>query len=144
MHKRNGKKRQVGLVEEDHVFTSHEFSILKSYYAVVLREIEFGKKSWKDDFQYIETAILSKNVPKSTMWGSEFKKPFGSLNKKKDDSENSEEVWFCSKYQRNKCNHILTIKGQACNAQHICATCWQKDKMKLQHPESSSACPHAV
>lgn len=44
--------------------TSYDFNTLKSYYAAVLREIELGKKSWSDDFQYIEAAILSKHVPK--------------------------------------------------------------------------------
>jgi hypothetical protein len=29
-------------------------------------------------------------------------------------------------------------------AQHICATCWIKDKVKLQHHESSSSCPHTL
>ena len=131
--------------------TSYDFTVLKSFYAAELREIELGEKSWKDDFQYIESAILSKNVPKTKTWGSKLKKPFGSFNKKKDEVDNFDEVaqvWFCSKYQRNKCpskvNHIVTIKGQARNAQHICATCWQKDKKKLQHPECSTACPHAV
>ena len=27
-------------------------------------------------------------------------------------------------------------------AQHICASCWQKDSKKLEHPECSSACPY--
>lgn len=45
--------------------TSYDFNTLKSYYAAVLREIELGKKSWSDDFQYIEAAILSKHVPKN-------------------------------------------------------------------------------
>ena len=27
-------------------------------------------------------------------------------------------------------------------ATYIYATCWQKDKKKLEHPECSSACPH--
>ena len=131
--------------------TSYEFTVLKSYYAAVLREIELGKKSWKDDFQFIETAILSKTVPKSKTMGSKFKKPFVNFSKKKEEWDNSEEtsqVWFCNKYQRNKCSskgsHLLTIKGQVRNAQHICATCWLKDKKKLQHPECSSACTYAA
>ena len=61
--------------------TSYEFAVLKSYYAAVLREIELGKKSWKDDFQFIETAILSKTVPKSKTMGSKFKKHFVNFSK---------------------------------------------------------------
>ena len=56
--------------------TSYEFTELKSYYAAVLRETELGGKSWKDYFQFIETAILSKTVPKSKTVGSKFKKAF--------------------------------------------------------------------
>lgn len=52
---------------------------------------------------------------------------------------------FVSRYQRNKCqykgNHILVIKGKARHALHICASCWQKDNKKLEHPECSTACP---
>ena len=44
--------------------TSYEFIVLKSLYAACLREIELGKKSWADDFQYIESAILTKHTPK--------------------------------------------------------------------------------
>lgn len=128
--------------------TSYEFPVLKSYYAAVLREIELGRKSWKDDFYYIETAILSKHTPKNKSW-QQNKKPFNSQYKKKQQSEptNTEEkTWFCSQYQRNKCqhkgNHILVIKGKARHAMHICASCWLKDNKKLEHPECSTACPH--
>ena len=128
--------------------TSYDFSTLKSYYAAVLREIELGKKSWSDDFQYIEAAILSKHTPKSK---SSFqpKRSFAAKYQKKNKNETNdteEKLWFCSQYQRNKCHskgsHILVIKGQARHAQHICASCWQKDSKKLEHPECSSACPH--
>ena len=127
--------------------TSYEFSVLKSFYAAVLREIELGRKSWKDDFHYIETAILSKHTPKNKSW-QQNKKSFGSQYKKKqsDPSNADEKTWFCSQYQRNKCqhkgNHILVIKGKARHALHICASCWQKDSKKLEHPECSTACPH--
>jgi hypothetical protein len=57
-------------------------------------------------------------------------------------------VWFCSKFQRNKCSlksaHVVTSKGGKTRfAKHICATCWDLDKKELPHPECSSACPHA-
>lgn len=65
---------------------------------------------------------------------------------KNETNDTEEKLWFCSQYQRNKCHskgsHILVIKGQARHAQHICASCWQKDSKKLEHPECSSACPH--
>lgn len=90
---------------------------------------------------------MSKHVPKSQT-GFRSKRPFGSKKKKENESDDNINVWFCPHYQRNKCqnksSHFLVIKGKARNAQHICATCWQKDKKKLAHPECSSACPHTA
>ena len=102
-------------------------------------------KTWKDDFQQIEAAILSKHVPKHT---SHFSKKFPT--KSKDDSEtkkaSEDKVWFCALYNRNKCQHKMSHterkNGRFHYAQHICASCWQKDSKKLEHPECSSACPY--
>ena len=57
-------------------------------------------------------------------------------------------VWFCRAYQRNKCKskenpHLGTLlNSNQVSFSHICATCWLKDKAKLGHPESSTACPN--
>ena len=125
--------------------TSYDFKTLKSYYAACLNEIEIGLKTWKDDFQQIESAILSKHIPKQS---SQSSKKFP--NKGKDDSEKKaagEKVWFCALYNRNKCphktSHTERRQGRFLFAHHICATCWQKDEKKLDHPECSTACPHS-
>lgn len=122
---------------------TYDFKGLKSFYAAWLREIELGKKTWVDDPQQIESAILSKHL----RWQ---KSSF--LANKKDSSHkgnnSDEKLWFCSLYQRNKCankaSHMVVIKGKMRMAQHICATCWLKDKAKLAHPECSSSCPHTT
>lgn len=127
--------------------TSYELSTIKTYYAAVLREIELGNKTWKDDFQYVEGAILNKHIPKSRLAGQNpfFKKSDKRIRKQTEKKEESD-VWWCALYQRNKCQHktthTLNLKGKLHLAQHICATCWQKDNKKLEHPECSSACPH--
>lgn len=132
--------------------TSYDLETLKSYYKGVLRDIEVGLKTWKDDFQYVESAVLSKTIPKTktSTHTTPFKKNRSKFGAKKQDdktSENDEKAWFCALYQRNKCahksSHTLVVKGKMHYAQHICATCWQKDSKKLEHPESSSACPHS-
>ena len=41
-------------------YATYEFKGLKAFYAAWLREIELGKKTWADDSQHIESAILSK------------------------------------------------------------------------------------
>lgn len=122
---------------------TYDFKGLKSFYAAWLREIQLGKKTWVDDPQQIESAILSKHL----RWQ---KSSF--LTNKKDSTHkgnnNDEKLWFCSLYQRNKCankaSHMVVIKGKMRMAQHICATCWLKDKAKLAHPECSSSCPHTT
>lgn len=126
--------------------TSYDFKTLKSYYAACLNEIELGLKTWKDDFQQIESAILSKHIPKQ---GNQFSKKYSI--KSKEDSENKkasgEKLWFCALYNRNKCqqkaSHTERKFGKFHYAHHICATCWQKDEKKLEHPECSTACPYA-
>ena len=119
--------------------STYEFEGLKKFYASWVREIEVGRKKWSDDPSSWESAFLSKYIIKSN-------KQF-TPGRKEKVSNNDERVWFCSAYQRNKCahksNHMLVIKGKMRLASHICASCWQKDKKKLEHPESSSCCPHA-
>lgn len=130
--------------------SSYELSTIKAYYAAVLREVELGHKTWKDDFQYVESAILNKHVPKSrsSYQNSSYKKTEFKSGKRQSDKkvENEDKLWFCAAYQRNKCqhksSHTLVLKGKMHYAHHVCATCWLKDKKKLEHPESSSACPH--
>lgn len=122
-------------------YSTYEFKGLKAFYAAWLREIELGKKKWSDDSQIIESAILSKYILKTS-------KSRSSAARKTENEQNNDNVWFCQLYQRNKClhkaNHTETIKGKLRLAQHICATCWLKDRKKLVHPECSSSCPHAA
>ena len=124
--------------------TSYDFKTLKSYYAACLNEIEIGHKTWKVDFQHIESAILSKHVPKQSLFPKkqQFKTKEDSGNKKSE-----EKMWFCALYNRNKCpqksSHTETKFGRLRFAHHVCATCWQKDGKKLEHPECSTACPYS-
>lgn len=118
---------------------SYEFEGLKAYYAAWLRDIELGLKKWSDDPHEIESAILTKHVMKN-------KSSFTKKLTGQGQNQQTDRVWFCSLYQRNKCahksTHLLVIKGKQRMAAHICATCWQKDQKKLEHPECSSSCPH--
>ena len=120
---------------------TYEFKGLKAFYAAWLREIELGKKKWSDDPSQIETAVLSKFLLKN--------KGSSSFSKKDSSNKpdvNEEKTWFCSEFQRNKCkhksSHLRVHNGKQRLASHICASCWLKDKKKLEHPECSSSCPH--
>ena len=136
---RNGR---INLLKKIVYYSStYDFKGLKAFYAAWLREIELGKCSWSDDPQQIETAILAKHIrPQKNS------QPVSKKDSSKSSSD-KEKVWFCSMYQRNKCphknGHMAVFKGEAKLCQHICATCWLKDKTKLTHPECSSSYPHA-
>ena len=119
----------------------YEFKGLKAYYAAFVRDIERGRKTWSDDPSYLESALLNKYLLK----GKDYQQTRKANYHAKSD-EKAEKVWFCGEYQRNKCshksNHLKVVKGEQRLALHICASCWLKDKKKLDHPESSTACPH--
>ena len=128
-----------------YLLSSYDIPVIRAVYAAVLREIELGRKTWADDFQYVESVVLAKFKPKlkpsfSTST-SENKNKVSSLQE-----DGSESIWFCSKFQRNKCPHksahSVVLKGKMRLAKHICASCWQLDRKQLNHPECSSACPH--
>ena len=128
-----------------------DFSVLKSLYAAILREVELGYRKWGEDFHYIETAVLAssnsiKSKPKSSY--SEGFRPKSDFSKGSTSPKSDERSWFCSKFQRNRCefkeSHVLNVKGKMRLAKHICAFCWQKDKKELKHPECSSACPNTT
>ena len=99
------------------------------------------EKKWSDDPSYIESALLNKYLLK----GKDYQHTRKATYPSKID-EKAEKVWFCWEYQRNKCSHksshLKVVKGEQRLAMHICASCWLKDKKKLEHPESSTACPH--
>ena len=70
---------------------TYEFKGLKAFYAALLREIELKEKSWSDDPQQIETAILSKYLLKNKGFSGFYKKDSSN----KTDS-NDDKTWFCS------------------------------------------------
>lgn len=139
------KKGRINLLKKIIYYSNtYEFKGLKAFYAAWVREIELGKKTWSDDPQQIEAAILSKYLRVQKGLPTKNIKPSGKKNLNKTPEE---KVWFCSPYQRNKCqhksSHLMVVKGEQRLASHICATCWQKDKIQLSHPECSTGCPHA-
>ena len=117
----------------------YQWSSILDFYAAWLRQIEIGKKSWKDDPQVLESAILSGNFLPSD---------FRVSSKTSVKSQNSKpNIWFCYKFQRNKCEekmspHSATIRGAVKTVHHICATCLQKDGTQKDHPECSDKCPN--
>jgi hypothetical protein len=133
--------------------SSYDFSVVKSLYAAILREIELGHSNWGDDFHYVESAVLARHKVKNFR-NVDFvqlrPKPSFDLPQENSSTVGGEDykIWFCNRYQRNKCpqksSHVIALKGGKTRfAKHICATCWQTDRKELPHPECSTACPHA-
>ncbi|CAG2190957.1 unnamed protein product [Mytilus edulis] len=109
------------------------------FYAALLRQIEIGKKTWNDDPQVLESAVLTGNI---------LPLEFRSSTKKSLKNQASKSCsWFCYKYQRSKCEektspHSATIRGVVRTVHHICASCLQKDGTQQSHPECSDKCPN--
>lgn len=146
------RKGRIALLKKL-AYYSNTYSIegLRNYYSSCLRQIEQGHKTWAADFSNLEQPILLPHVIDKP----QFKKrsfntgSFTSFNSKgKKPEETSDKVWFCSLYNRNRCNsksdHTVVVNGSMRYALHICASCWQIDKKKQQHAECSKECPHAV
>ena len=63
------KKGRLNLLKNIVYYTNtYEFKGLKAFYEAWLRENELGKKSWSDDPQQIESAILSKYLLKNRVF----------------------------------------------------------------------------
>ena len=60
------------------------------------------------------------------------------------------EIYWCKEYQRSACAekapHMASIKPDEPQVLvlHTCATCWQQDKHRKEHPESDENCPHKI
>ena len=109
----------------------YEWQGLLNFYAAWLRRIESGLSKWGDDPTIIEIPMLARHVLK------------------KSAEKTSDAIFWCPDYNNGKCSvsaksHQRMIKNRSRTVQHICSTCWRKDRKQLSHPETSSACPHKI
>jgi hypothetical protein len=126
-----------------------DWAIIREAFGAWVQQIERGIKKWSDDPTSVVSHILEDHIheQKVVRYQKLNKSDLKSKFKSKSPEGNFENVWFCSNYNRNKCKHTspheAQINGQIRSVQHICASCWRKDKIKQFHPECSSACPLA-
>ena len=119
----------------------YQWKALLDFYAAFFRQIETGVKTWKDNPGELEVPLLSKYVKQDYI-----KKTSSSF---KQDSK-TPIAWYCAFFQQNKCSnnntkafpHKIVIRGVERGVNHVCATFYRMDKIKCQHPECSSVCPH--
>ncbi|CAC5387140.1 unnamed protein product [Mytilus coruscus] len=91
--KLSSKKRKIAYFSSIY----HWASVLE-FYAAWLTLIELGRKTWSDDSQMLENVMLSgQSLPKEVRQAN-----FTSVSK---NQTGKEQIWFCVKYQRNKCEH---------------------------------------
>ena len=116
----------------------YEWKGLLQFYAAWVRRIELGHSTWNDDPAEIETAMLARYcLPQRTPAAPKHDKYLPK----------SEQVWWCSDYNQNKCSfkvpeHQKNVKGHMRTVRHFCAKCWRTDNVRLEHPENSTVCPH--
>lgn len=77
---------------------TYDFKGLREFYAAWLREIELGHKTWLDNPQELESAILNKHIKHQKNSKTQKKEPYTGKTTSNDD----EKVWFCPVCQKNK------------------------------------------
>ena len=132
------RKGRLSLLKKIVYYSSiYTWKALLDFYAAFVRQIELGKKTWKDDPVDIEVPLLSKHV----------KQDYGKKSNYPKKDLKAPSVWYCAAFQRNKCTksspHNTNIRGTDREVHHICAACYRIDKVKSGHPECSPACPHS-
>lgn len=126
-----------------------DWQCMLDLYAAVIKKIESGERSWAADFTDLEHMILTMR-PKTISSGNSVFKSGGSASglgfeSRKFADDKQDRVLFCNKFQRGECTyvepHLTLIKGKQVIVQHICASCWLKEKRKCFHAEKSEKCP---
>ena len=142
---RNGRLAFLKLLSYHANATNDNKQILQ-WYAAWLRRIELNQRSWDDDPREIEFRFIRSIYQKNYTYSLNKKQNFSSNTMYRQSQSVNPDVWFCNWYQKNKCtlgdNHEVKFKGVVKTVQHICATCWLKDKLKSKHPECSIECPY--
>ena len=120
----------------------YEWQAVLRLHAAILTEVENGMRCWGDETARLEQKILMPFAKKTVSSVKTGKGDKPTFFKRPDE----EKVWFCSAYNRNNCSyrepHLTKFNDKTYVVQHICATCYQKDKRKQFHREKSADCPH--
>lgn len=120
----------------------YDLKDILQWYAAWVREVELGNKRWGEDPRKVGDSIM-----KRATYVNDRQMKIAPGTTKSASTYVSSRTWFCSLYNRNKCSlespHNMAIKGYGMKeVYHICGTCYMDDKVELNHPECSSACPH--
>ena len=129
-----------------------EWAALLDLYAAVIKAIEFGEKTWDDNFQEIEHMVLGMRQGLMGVKVENVMSIQGHFNGSsrsggdRKKSQNGQKVLFCADYQKGECKeaevHQTTLWHKQVMVWHVCATCLLKDNELRSHQQNSACCPH--
>ena len=121
----------------------YDWAYILDFYAAVIKSIESGEKEWGDSFQEIEHMVLGMRVPLGSEVSSE-----KNVSKRAEFSSSpaQKSILFCAPFQKGECSHTehaheSKLWGRQVVVRHICAKCWQTEKVLSAHSQNSSECP---
>jgi hypothetical protein len=100
-------KRAEHLTQHMYYSEQYTWHNVLSFHKDILREIEAGRASWNEYFEFIKARRLNQTYPRQ----------------------------YCSAYNKGSCNKNKTHKNTLCLLEeHVCRTCWIKRKSFTQLP----------
>jgi hypothetical protein len=100
-------KRAEHLTQHMYYSEQYTWHNVLSFHKDILREIEAGRASWNEYFEFIKARRLNQTYPRQ----------------------------YCSAYNKGSCNKNETHKNTLCLLEeHVCRTCWIKRKSFTQLP----------
>lgn len=126
-----------------------DWHAVRTIYESIIESIEMGDADWTSCFDSHESLLPPAPSVLAAFKKAQEEKSAKDQEKKKDNEmKKSAEVFWCKDYQKGTCTeagpHMAQLKPdeKPVWVVHICATCWQKDKVKKNHHEGDSGCPH--
>lgn len=126
---------------------SKDWSSIRNIFEAKIESVEMGENDWTSQFEHYE-ALPSVLVNLKKLQDEHMQKEKDKEAKKKEAENKKAELFWCKDFQKNACTesgaHMAQLKAdeKPVWVVHICATCWQKDKVKRSHPEIDQGCPH--
>ena len=142
---------------EDVVFDSayYQWSAVLRFHAAVLSEVQRGALVWGQSYARLEQQMLMPFPMIKTRTSTDKKVESGetgssrSANFTKNTNKGSnrdDKVYYCGDWQGGACaqtgHHRGLLFGQSVKMQHVCSACLQLDSKRVNHPASSTECPH--
>lgn len=125
-----------------------DWQAVRNIFEAIIEQVELGDMDWDSNIDAFEALLPP---PPSVL--AQLRKGQEEVSKDKDrkkegDTKKVGEVFWCKDFQKGVCTesgpHMAQLKPdeKPVWVVHICALCWQKDKVKRSHHEGDSTCPN--